>query len=128
MLTQELTTKAQELKEGGGRDEGRRAAVVELKAEVQRSGGTARELASVLGVHESTLCRWGREVGVSGRGRRRSVTSPDQAESKFRLVTVTAETAETSRALVFLTGSLGTPNPFAIDVTEKECDSGIDSG
>ncbi len=100
MLTQELKSKALELKAEIATKEGR-AAVVELKAEVQRSGATARELAGVLGVHESTLCRWGRELGVSGRRRRRSsLTSSDQAESKFRLVTVTAETASTSRALV----------------------------
>ncbi len=97
MLTQELKSKALELKAEIATKEGR-AAVVELKAEVQQSGGTARELASVLGVHESTLCRWGREVGVSGHRRRRSsVARADQAESRFRLVTVTAET---SRALV----------------------------
>lgn len=100
MLTQELKSRALVLKAEIATKEGR-AAVVELKAEVQQSGATARELASVLGVHESTLCRWGREVGVSGRrGRRSSVARPDQAESKFRLVAVAAETASTSRALV----------------------------
>jgi transposase-like protein len=99
MLTQELKSKALVLRAEIATKEGR-AAVVELKAEVQQSGATARELASVLGVHESTLCRWGREVGVRGRrGRRSSVARPDQAESKFRLVAVAAETASTSRAL-----------------------------
>jgi transposase-like protein len=106
MLTQELKSKALELKAEIGTKAGR-AAMVDLKAEVQQSGATARELASVLGVHESTLCRWGREVGAGGRRRRSAAAArPHQAESGFRLVTVGAETPSTSRALV-----AGSPRP-----------------
>ncbi len=43
-----------------------RGAVVELKRDVHRGGTTARELAKELGVHESTLCRWEREVRELG--------------------------------------------------------------
>lgn len=68
-----------------------REEVVGLKQEVQRGGTTARELAKVLGLHESTLCRWEREVrtldGQKTRGR---------AASSFRMVKVAA--AETRSA------------------------------
>ena len=76
-----------------------RVAAVSLKGELRRTGTTARELAGALGVHESTLCRWEREVGggvtargeVRGRGKRRgggAAKSRGHA-ARFRMVEVT---------------------------------------
>src|SRR5580704_18121148 len=73
MMTDEQKSKVAELKsviaagttaEGAPREV--RVAAVSLKGELRRTGTTARALAGALGVHESTLCRWEREVG-SGR-------------------------------------------------------------
>lgn len=88
MLTEEQKAKAVELKAEMATKAGR-AAVVELKKEVRRGGATARELATVLGLHESTLCRWEREVRASGGAKRRKRQS-GQGESMFRVVQVAA--------------------------------------
>jgi hypothetical protein len=88
--------------------------VVSLKRELRRTGTTARELAAALGVHESTLCRWEREVGsdvgvaarntmvaggsakapeetADGRRRRRGRAGPKRKDraARFRMIEVT---------------------------------------
>lgn len=93
MLTEELRLKVVELKAEVGTRAGR-AAVVELKRDVRAGGGTARELARELGVHESTLCRWEREVRAA-RGRKVREAS-SQGESRFRLVKVAASKTESA--------------------------------
>ena len=75
MMTDEQKSRAAELKsaiaasattaDGAPREV--RVAAVSLKGELRRTGTTARALAGALGVHESTLCRWEREVGARGR-------------------------------------------------------------
>lgn len=82
-----------------------RVAAVSLKGELRRTGTTARELAGALGVHESTLCRWEREVGgggvvttrgeVGGRSQRRGRSAPKARghAARFRMVEVTTATA-----------------------------------
>jgi hypothetical protein len=45
----------------GGVPQAIRGAVFLLKQELRAVGTTARALAAMLGVHETTLCRWGRE-------------------------------------------------------------------
>lgn len=67
-----------------------RGAVVELKRDVHRGGTTARELAKELGVHESTLCRWEREVRARGDRKKRARDTASAGESSFRAVTLTA--------------------------------------
>jgi len=64
-----------------------RSAVVALKVEARQSGTTARVLAAALGLHESTLCRWEREVGVS-----RAPAAPVEKVrgASFRMVQVAA--------------------------------------
>lgn len=89
MLTEEQKSKAVELKAEVATVVGR-AAVVELKGDVRRGGGTARELARVLGVHESTLCRWEREVRAARGQKRRRQEGSSQDDSKFRLVKIAA--------------------------------------
>ena len=65
-----------------------REAAVALKRDLQRTGTTARVLAAALEVHESTLCRWEKEVGgprgpaVGREGRAR--------RPRFRMVNVAA--------------------------------------
>ncbi len=87
MLTDEQKSKAVELKAEVATAAGR-AAVVELKREVQRGGATARELAEVLGVHESTLCRWEREARARGGQKRRGREASSGEVSSFRAVTL----------------------------------------
>jgi hypothetical protein len=74
MMTDEQKSKVAELKaviaatgptREGVPQEVRVAAMV-LKRDLRRTGTTARVLAAALGVHESTLCRWEREVGADG--------------------------------------------------------------
>jgi hypothetical protein len=111
MMTDEQKSKVAELKSaialattGDGAPREVRVAVVSLKGELRRTGTTARELARALGVHESTLCRWEREVGggivvargeVGVRGKRRVCAAPKSRErtAPFRMVEVTAATA-----------------------------------
>ena len=80
MMTDEQKSKVAELRSviaaatrADGAPREARVAAVSLKRELRRTGTTARELAGVLGVHESTLCRWEREVGadtvVTGGGK-----------------------------------------------------------
>lgn len=97
MLTDEQRARAEELRTEVATRAGR-AAVVELKTQVQHSGGTARELAKVLGVHESTLCRWERALRAAGGRTRRRDGGASQEESKFRMVRVTAETVPAAGA------------------------------
>jgi len=115
-MTDEQKSKVAELKsaiaeattaEGAPREV--RVAVVSLKGELRRTGTTARELAGALGVHESTLCRWEREVGggcavkgrgvVGGGGKRRSRAAPKSRGrgARFRMVEVTAATVTPTR-------------------------------
>ena len=100
-----------------------RVVVVSLKRELRRTGTTARELATELGVHESTLCRWEREVGseigvaarstVAARGaakarektadrrsRRRGRAGPKREgrAARFRMVEVTPAPSTTTAA------------------------------
>jgi hypothetical protein len=82
-----------------------RVAAVSLKGELRRTGTTARALAGALGVHESTLCRWEREVGggsvvtargeVRGGGKRRLRAAPKSRgdAARFRMVELTTATA-----------------------------------
>lgn len=109
MMTEEQKSKVAELKsaiaasatraEGAPREV--RVAVLSLKRELRLTGTTARELASELGVHETTLCRWEREAGGSdaaGR-RRRGRAAPKRQDraapkgkgrsARFRVVEVT---------------------------------------
>ena len=101
MMTDEQKTRALELKVAIAKTAGMlcgapvevREAVVELKAALQRDGTTARELAAVLGVHESTLCRWERDVRARGPQKRRAPSAPHAMTSSFRMVTVTTPDA-----------------------------------
>lgn len=89
MLTDEQKSRAVELKGEMGTSAGR-AAVVALKRDVRRAGATARELAAVLGVHETTLCRWERELRAV-RGRKPPTQkSLSGGGSSFRMVKVAA--------------------------------------
>jgi peptidoglycan hydrolase-like amidase len=45
----------------GGVPQAVRSAVIALRQELRAEGTTARTLATMLGLHESTLSRWGRE-------------------------------------------------------------------
>lgn len=65
-----------------------RTVAVALKKEVRRSGTTARVLATALGIHESTLCRWERDAGA-GRGPAEPPTRGRGSRSAFRTVRVT---------------------------------------
>ena len=125
MMTDEQKSKVAELKsaiaaattaDGAPREV--RVAAVSLKREVRRTGTTARELSAELGVHESTLCRWEREVGgdvevgVWGRTRGRAKAVGEAGEQRkqrgrggprgkdgsprFRMVEVTPAPAVTS--------------------------------
>jgi hypothetical protein len=103
MITDEQKSKIAELKAAiaataaspSGAPEEVREAVLELKTELRRSGTTARVLAMALGLHETTLSRWGREARTAGEPRRRRrrtsqrTTSTERAASSFRPVQVT---------------------------------------
>ena len=125
MMTDEQKSTVGELKRAigaAGRGDGApqevRVVAVSLKRELRRTGTTARELATELGVHESTLCRWEREVGgnivAAARGsatahgmvtadgkaaarqkRQRGRAGPKRKEraGQFRMVEVRAATA-----------------------------------
>src|SRR5580658_10127685 len=112
MMTDEQKSRVAELKSAiaaattaDGAPRQVRVAAVSLKGELRRTGTTARELAGALGVHESTLCRWEREVGggvtargeVGGRGERRGRGAPKRRRhaARFRMVEVTTATAPT---------------------------------
>jgi transposase-like protein len=98
MLTDEQKSRAMALRTEVTTVEGR-AAMVELKKEVQRGGATARELATVVGVHESTLCRWERQM-KGARGRKPPTgEASSRSESRFRMVRVapTPAPARTAR-------------------------------
>ena len=86
MMTDEQKSKVAELKAAlastvatpSGAPPEVRKAVLSLKQELRRGGTTARKLASWLGIHETTLCRWGREEARSGA----------EASAGFRVVQV----------------------------------------
>jgi hypothetical protein len=102
-----------------------RVAAVSLKRELRRTGTTARELSAELGVHESTLCRWEREVGsdaevaargrargranafgeVGERGKRRGRGGPRRKDGspRFRMVEVTSVPATPTRPVTSVT-------------------------
>jgi hypothetical protein len=73
-----------------------RTAVVALKQELRREGVTARDLAKAIGVHESTLCGWERQIGtrrepaVARRARKRG--------AGFRVVQIADATATSKGA------------------------------
>jgi hypothetical protein len=117
MMTEEQKSKVAELKrtlaaattaEGAPREA--RVVAVSLKRELRQTGTTARELAAELGVHESTLCRWERDVGsdivgaargtVAARRKRRGHTGPKRKDrtAQFRMVEVTTATPTTPAA------------------------------
>jgi transposase-like protein len=74
-----------------------REAVVTLKRRLRRGGTTARELAVELDVHETTLCRWEREVREGGRrGARERSEVPTTGASGFRPVQVVASAPRAS--------------------------------
>jgi DNA-binding XRE family transcriptional regulator len=89
MMTDEQRSKVQELKAQiaataatpSGAPAEVRAAVVVLKRELRRAGTTARALASALGLHETTLCRWERESRTT---RRKSARAKKQLETGAR--------------------------------------------
>jgi hypothetical protein len=106
MMTDEQKSKVAELRSAiaaatraDGVPREARVAAVSLKRELRRTGTTARELAGVLGVHESTLCRWEREVGsgtvaAADAKRRARVASKRGARApRFRRVEVTPTAA-----------------------------------
>ena len=106
MMTDEQKSKVAELKSAiaaatraDGVPRAARVAAVSLKRELRRTGTTARELAGVLGVHESTLCRWEREVGsgtvAAADGKRRARVAPKRSARapRFRRVEVTPAVA-----------------------------------
>jgi transposase-like protein len=118
MITDEQRSKIAELKAliaataaaPGGAPEEVREAVLVLKKALHRAGTTARELATALGVHESTLCRWEREARDDGEPRtrrRRSsrrVAPREPASSSFRPVQVVASaTTKAPAALASMT-------------------------
>jgi len=107
MMTDEQRSKVAKLKatiaasdgKAGGVPREVRGAVLVLKREVRAVGTTARVLAGMLGIHETTLCRWGREgeagaaavvtrpakrTASSAKGRRRDAAG-------FRMVQVGAQ-------------------------------------
>jgi hypothetical protein len=113
MMTDEQKAKITELKAAiattatapGGAPEAVRKDVVELKKELRRTGTTARELATALGLHETTLCRWEREVptgrGPSTRGMRRASRAAETSEraAGFRRVQITAPSAPATHSV-----------------------------
>jgi hypothetical protein len=97
MMTDEQKSKVAELRSAiaaatvaDGAPREARVAAVSLKRELRRTGTTARELAGVLGVHESTLCRWEREVGsgtvAAADGKRRARVAPKRGAQSMELV------------------------------------------
>jgi hypothetical protein len=104
MMTDEQRSRAAELKAaiagsdraGGGAPREVRAAVLVLKQELRRAGTTARVLAGVLGIHETTLCRWEREggartAGAERRSAKRSTRGASKRGTSFRMVQVVAQ-------------------------------------
>jgi hypothetical protein len=115
MMTDEQKSRAAELKSAiaavttaDGAPRWVRVAAVSLKGELRRTGTTARELAGALGVHESTLCRWEREVGggaVTARGEVGGRGAPKSRghAARFRMVEVTTATATPREAVPSVT-------------------------
>jgi hypothetical protein len=103
-----------------------REAVVELKWELSGDGTTARELAAVLGVHESTLCRWERDVRARAPQKRRTQSTSPGTASSFRMVTFTApgaRSAELAPATRSAAGSLRVahaPSGLVVDGLDVE--------
>jgi hypothetical protein len=111
MMTDEQKSKAAELKvaieasdraTGGAPQEVRVAALV-LKQELRREGTTARVLAAVLGIHETTLCRWEREARAGAaevvrRSPKQSTTGTKRRRrgTSFRMVQVAAPAKSTT--------------------------------
>ena len=142
MMTDEQKSTVAELKRAIGaatREEGAprevRVVVVSLKRELRGRGTTARELAAELGVHESTLCRWEREVGseigvaarstVAARGaakarektadrrswrRGRARPKREGRAARFRMVEVTPAPSTTTPAAVETSAKLTARN------------------
>jgi DNA-binding transcriptional regulator YiaG len=116
MMTEEQKSKVAELKrtlaatttEDAAREV--RVVAVSLKRELRQTGTTAREFAAELGVHESTVCRWERDVGsdivgaargtVAVCGKRSGRAGPKGKEraARFRMVEVTTATPTTPTA------------------------------
>jgi transcriptional regulator with XRE-family HTH domain len=108
MMTDEQKSKAAELKQAiaatasapNGTPRGVREAVLGLKKELRRHGTTARELASALGVHETTLCRWEREDRPAQRAPRRTTTEHGAGAraSSFRVVQLAAPETRSTKS------------------------------
>jgi hypothetical protein len=108
MMTGEQTSRVVELKaqiaatatKPSGAPEEVRAAVVVLKKELRRAGTTARELASALGLHETTLCRWEREIRRTERKptRTKGPRGKVARASEFRVVQLAAPETTSTRS------------------------------
>lgn len=87
-----------------------RQAVLVLKKQVRRNGTMARELAAVVGIHETTLSRWGRESREtqSNSTRARSQRREDARASGFRVVQLAAP--ETKSATTASSQAPATPS------------------
>jgi hypothetical protein len=151
MMTDEQKSKVSELKsamaaattaDGAPREV--RVAAVSLKREVRRTGTTARELSAELGVHESTLCRWEREVGgdvemALGRARGRAKAGGEagarrkqrgrggprrkEGSPRFRMVEVTPAPAPAATSVTSVTRGLRVahaPSGLVVDGLDVE--------
>jgi transposase-like protein len=93
MMTDEQKAKALALKAAieatagttGGASREVRDTVLALKKELRSDGTTARALAAVLGLHETTLSRWKREARA-GRGHAERRARPEASFRRVRLV------------------------------------------
>jgi len=121
MMTDEQRSRTAELKAAlestaGGAPREVRAVVVKLKHELRHDGTTARELATALGVHESTLCRWERDEGASlgaGPGKKGHGRG-----AGFRVVQVTAPMLPSARVAAV-------PVPTSRDLRVAHAPSGL---
>jgi hypothetical protein len=97
MMTDEQRSKVAALKAAiaassptaGGAPQEVRSAALALKRELRREGTTARVLAAALGIHETTLCRWEHDRGVS-RGLEVQAKRSGERGASFREVHVAA--------------------------------------
>ena len=108
MMTDEQKSKAAALKariaataaKASGAPTEVREAIVVLKKELRRDGTTARELASALGLHETTLCRWEHDSRPVHRRPRRATSERGTSTraSSFRVVQLAAPEARSTKS------------------------------
>ena len=106
MMTDEQRSRVAKLKAAiaasdrktGGAPQAVRGAVLVLRQELRAVGTPARALAVMLGVHETTLCRWGRESETEPLTRPATPTSSGahgprgrRGDAGFRVVQVSAQ-------------------------------------